>query len=296
MQTRPYQWMYKPTPQTEWIRRQGMLLWLAFFFLELGAGTFIVGSAFNNLQAMFTGWLITAIGGGGCHLLYLGHPLRAWRVLFSSGWKTSWISRGLIFTTVFLLLGGIHLILAQWATSSIALLVIADIFAFFAVIYVGFAMSYVSAIPLWNTALLPVLYAILGIWGGLGITLMTMANDASAAVETVEAWSRIFLVAFIFIVFIYFFTVRYQGAVAPSSAGKTAVREIMAGKWAPLFWVLVVVLAMALPLGLALSTWMASLAIPIALLYIAIIFELLGDLALRYVILRNGLYTPLLPL
>jgi hypothetical protein len=38
----PYDWMVKYTPQSEWIERRGILLWLAFFFIELGAGMFFV--------------------------------------------------------------------------------------------------------------------------------------------------------------------------------------------------------------------------------------------------------------
>ena len=34
----PYEWMSKYTPQTEWIVRRGIMLWLAFFFIELGDG------------------------------------------------------------------------------------------------------------------------------------------------------------------------------------------------------------------------------------------------------------------
>ena len=43
-----YDWMAKYTPQTEWIERRGVLLWLAFFFIELGAGVF-----FMRLEAEF---------------------------------------------------------------------------------------------------------------------------------------------------------------------------------------------------------------------------------------------------
>ena len=34
------EWMVKPTPQTEWIDRRGILLWLAFFFIELSQAFF----------------------------------------------------------------------------------------------------------------------------------------------------------------------------------------------------------------------------------------------------------------
>ena len=84
----PYDWMVKYTPQSEWIERRGILLWLAFFFIELGAGMFFVASFFNDIWPMFIGWLICAILGGGFHLIFLGKPLRFWRIIFSSGWES----------------------------------------------------------------------------------------------------------------------------------------------------------------------------------------------------------------
>ncbi|MFC1874409.1 NrfD/PsrC family molybdoenzyme membrane anchor subunit [Chloroflexota bacterium] len=166
IQTRPYEFLVQYTPQREWIERRGTLMWLAMFFIELGAGAFIVSSIFGSLPGMLTGWLMCGVLGGGFHILYLGHPLRFWRMVISSGWKTSWISRGLVFVTLFLVLGLIHMILLQWAAPATGLLIAANIFAFLAIIYVGFVMNYVNGIPLWNTPLLPVLYLILGIWGG----------------------------------------------------------------------------------------------------------------------------------
>ncbi|MFC1874410.1 NrfD/PsrC family molybdoenzyme membrane anchor subunit [Chloroflexota bacterium] len=107
---------------------------------------------------------------------------------------------------------------------------------------------------------------------------------------SIEEWSRIFLLAFVFLAFSYLFSIRYQGAT-----GKASVMAIVAGKWAPLFWVMVVALGTALPAGVALGTWVAGLSIPTALIYTLIILELLGDLALRYCLLRCGLYGPLIP-
>ena len=123
-----YDWMAKYTPQTEWIERRGVLLWLAFFFIELGAGVFFVASFLDSLSAMLIGWLVCAVLGGGLHFVFLGKPRRFWRIIFSSGWQTSWISRGLIFVSLFLILGIIHIILARWASPVTALLVFVDIF------------------------------------------------------------------------------------------------------------------------------------------------------------------------
>src|SRR3990172_1954573 len=291
IQSRPYEFFARHTPQREWIERRGILMLLAMFFIELGAGTFLVSSILHNSSGMLLGWLLCGVLGGGFHLIFLGHPFRAWRMAFSKGWKSSWISRGLIFVSLFLGLGLMYMILARWASPVPGLLVATDVFAFLSIIYVGFVMAQVNAIPLWSTPLLPVLYLILGIWGGLGLTMVTMQTTGVAtSVTSVEEWSRIFLIAFIFIVFVYLFVIRYQG-----TAGKTSVREIVTGKLAPLFWIMVAVLGTALPVGTAISAWVAGLSIPAEFLVVLIVFELLGDLALRYCILKAGVYASLLP-
>ena len=292
IQTRRYEFLVQHTPQREWIEKKGILMWLAMFFIELGAGAFIVSSFFGNQLGMLLGWLLCGVLGGGFHLLYLGHPTRFWRMLFSSGWKTSWVSRGLLFVTLFLGLGLIHMIMLRWTAPMMGLLIVADVFAFLTIIYVGFVMASVNGIPLWNTALLPVLYLILGVWGGLGLTLLALlaTGATSTAVGTVEQGARIFLISYAFIVFVYLFTTRYQG-----ETGKASIREITAGKLAPLFWIAVALLGMALPLGAALTSLASGWPIPTELLSVLIIFELLGDLALRYCILKAGLYAPLIP-
>ncbi len=292
IQSRPYEFMVQFTPQREWIERQGILLWLAFFFIELGAGTFFVASIFNNLWGQLVGWLVCGILGGGLHLVYLGHPFRFWRMVFSSGWRTSWISRGLIFVAGFLVLGLVHMALARWASISFPLLAATNILAFAAVIYGGFAMNYINALQLWNTALLPVLYVVAGFWGGFGVTLaVLMLTGATGVVASVEEWARVFLVAYVIIVLSYLISVRYRGL-----AGKASIREIVAGRWAALFWVMVVTLGVALPITVVISSFLVGLAAtPVVLLYIAIAFELLGDLSFRYLILKGALYSPLIP-
>src|SRR3972149_1596892 len=171
IQTRPYEFMVSYTPQVQWIEKGGIKLLLAFFFIELGAGMFLVASLFNNLMAMAIGWFLCAVLGGGFHLLYLGKPLRFWRMLLSSGWKTSWISRGLIFVILFLVLGLANMVLSQLAMRFTVLVFVADISAFLTIIYGGFAMNFANGIPLWNTALLPILYVISGLLGGAEVTL-----------------------------------------------------------------------------------------------------------------------------
>jgi len=292
IQTRPYEFMVSYTPQTQWIEKGGVKLWLAFFFIELGAGMFFVASIFDNLLAMSIGWLLCAALGGGLHLLYLGKPLRFWRMLLSSGWKTSWISRGLFFVALFLALGLAHMVSVRLGARLAFLRVLADAFAFLTVIYGGFAMNYVNGIPLWNTALLPILYVVSGLWGGAEVTLGIAVGSGAVGVGTgVEEWIRILLVGFILLIPVYLMSVRYT-----SSAGQVSVRHMVLNKWAPLFWIVVVVLGMIIPAMTVISSLLVGLeGVSVALLYAAIFFGLIGDLTMRYLVLRCGMYAPLIP-
>ncbi len=292
IQTRPYEFMVKYTPQREWIERRGILLWLAFFFIELGAGMFFVSSFFNNVLGMLAGWVICAVLGGGTHFIYLGHPFRFWRMLISSGWKTSWISRGLYFVTLFLILGVVHMILLSRGISSPLLLIAVDVFAFLVIIYGGFAMNHINGIALWNTALLPILYVVAGLWGGAELMLASALTTGAIGLGlAVEEWIRILLMGFILILVVYLISARYT-----SLAGGISVREIVRGRWALLFWVAVVATGIAVPFVVVILSFIAGLqAMPVAMLYIAILCGLTGDLATRYLILRAGLYSPLIP-
>jgi hypothetical protein len=76
--------------QREW----AWLITCAFFCGGVGAGTFVV-SFFDKFEVgMIAGLLIVGVLKTTAHVLFLGHPLRAWRAV--RGWRTSWISRGVM--------------------------------------------------------------------------------------------------------------------------------------------------------------------------------------------------------
>jgi len=241
---------------------------------------------------MCAGWFLCAALGGGFHLLYLGKPLRLWRMAFSSGWKTSWISRGIIFVSLFLALGFIHTLLLTSGAKSTGLLVAADVFAFLTVIYGGFAMNYVNGIPLWNTALLPVLYVVSGLWGGAEVTLgVSLGSGAIVAGRAVEEWVRLLLAGYLLLVPVYLMSVRYT-----SSAGEVSVSYMLKGQHATIFWVGAVLLGMVMPaFAVAQSMVLDIEAVSVTFLYSAILSGLIGDLAMRYLILRCGVYGPIIP-
>ena len=288
IQNKPYEFMTRYTPQREWIEDHGMLLWVSTFFVEIGAAAFFVASFFNNIAAMFIGLLICAVIGGSLHVLELGRPLRIWRILFSSGFKTSWISRGMWSVSLFIGFGALYLGLAVTFEKIPALLFAANFFAFFAMIYLGFLLSYVNGLALWNSALMPILILSISIWGGLdilGITSMVTGTVTDKAVLL----SRIFPLVISFIVICYLVGIRYQG-----ESGRLSFKEIVFKKGAPVFWIGFVFLGVAFPVVINLGHVLSG-NMPSEIRSVIPVFELAANLSLRYCILKWAIYEPIIP-
>src|SRR4030042_1873870 len=106
-----HKWMTDYTPQTEWIERRGILVWLAEVFTSLGSGLYLIslflfsfdGHNMSYLLGMIVGWIIIMFLKIPLHLAYFGKPLRFWRTVppFTSGFKTSWFCRGITFNILF---------------------------------------------------------------------------------------------------------------------------------------------------------------------------------------------------
>ena len=283
IQTRPYEFMVKHTPQKEWIAGPGILIAFAFFLGGISGGLYLVSLYFNSMPGMFIGWLL-AILMGGLDMAHLSKRRRFWRMLLRP--QTSWIARGFIFVILFIGFAAIQLALSLWlpgtATETI-FKVLAGITAFAVTIYSGFVVSYVSAIKFWNSAIIPILFVISGILGGLAILLVLSLGDNYAQIALLQNILRVALVVYVLVIAIYLWSTAYAGSVAKSS-----VIWIVRGSIAPVFWVGVVSMGVIIPLAILFSTWISS-----ALIIIAVAGVILGTLALRYVILKAGIYSPL---
>jgi formate-dependent nitrite reductase membrane component NrfD len=199
----------------------------------------------------------------------------------------------LVFVSFFLLTGLANLVWAVWSTPPAGLLIVTDILAFLSVIYAGFAMNFVNGIPLWNTALLPVLYVISGLWGGAELTLgFSLAGGISSDTAGVEEWIRLFLIGFVVLIPVYLISIRYT-----SNAGKASVQQMVIGQFAALFWIGAVLAGMAVPAAAVIFSYVNGLeSTPLLFIILAILCGLAGDLTVRYLILRCGLYSPLIPI
>jgi formate-dependent nitrite reductase membrane component NrfD len=283
-----HEWMINYTRQTEWIDRRGIFLWIAFYAGGLGGGLYLVSLYFNSLWGIFISWLIIAVIKGGTHLIYLGKPLRFWRIITHP--QTSWLARGFIFVILFVGFGAIQIILSFWLPGSAAEItfkVLGGIMAFAVAVYTGIILKNVKGVPFWNSALLPLLFVLCGILGGFGLAVVIALNGGDVNLSAAETGSRWLLIANALIIAVYL----WQASIK-ESVGKQSVLEQLHGHSAPIFWTGIVLLGIIIPLAIALSSLIAG-EISSALLIVGVVCEVIGGLALRYCILKAGAYKPL---
>jgi formate-dependent nitrite reductase membrane component NrfD len=285
---KPYDFMVKPQQQKDWIDGRGNFIAFAFFLGGISGGLYLASAYFNNLTGMFIAWLLAGLMGVS-YMLHLTHPLRFWRMMRKPG--TSWIARGFTFIMLFIGFTTIQLILSRWAPDATTAITtfkwIAGVFAFAQSIYTGFAVSYVSAIKLWNSAILPILFVVCGFSGGLAL-LMGISLDNAAVLPQIENITRITLIGFAILLGVYLWNSTYSSTMA-----KNAVARVVGGEIAVFFWIGVVVLGIVIPIGISIGTYFMDTASS-ALLLTAVVTEIIGGLSLRYVILKGGTYVPLM--
>jgi sulfite dehydrogenase (quinone) subunit SoeC len=283
-----HEWMINYTHQTEWIERRGLFLWLAFYAGGLGGGLYLVSLFFNSLWGMLIGWLIVGGIKGTAHLIFLGKPLRCWRIVFRP--QSSWLSRGILFVLTFAVFGAVQMALTLWAPGSgaeIAFKAIAGAAAFAVSIYTGFVLNSVKAVPFWNSTLLPIMFILCGVLGGFGLSVVIALNGGGIDLDKAEAGSRWLLIINACLIGVYLWR-----AANREVTGKKSVLEQLRGQLAPLFWIGIVILGVIVPLGIALITHFAGTASALLLLT-GVACEIIGGLTLRYCVLKAGAYKPL---
>ena len=290
IQRKPYEFMVKYQQQKDWIDGRGNFIAFAFFLGGISGGLFLASAYFDNLLGMFVSWLLAGAMGVS-YMIHLTHPLRFWRMMRKPG--TSWIARGFTFILLFIGFTTLVLILRQWAPEATGAIttfkVLAGIFAFAQSIYTGFAVSYVSAIKVWNSAIVPVLFVTCGLTGGLAILLAILMGQDSSQIVTLENIIRVVLIALAVIIGVYLWNTTYS-----SSSAKDAVKRLIGGSLAPLFWIGVFLFGIVIPVVISLAT-IGTHEPSSGLLITAVVAEIIGGLALRFAILKAGVYQPLLP-
>ena len=274
--------------QTEW----SWLIAAAFFLGKVGAGLFAVSLLIDYPAGAFVGLLIAEVGKGTAHLLFLGRPERFWRVLLRP--QTSWISRGLWGMLVMGVSGAVYLATTLgWITLSglswDLLLAVCYLAALVVMVYDGFVLRASPAIPIWRSALVPVMalsYSLLG-----GVTLATVlphvlpgdgpGRSLSEYLEvTLLVTNLVLMVAYLLV----------MASSAP--AARRAVRQMVRGSWAFIFLGGAVGVGLLVSLVLALYISATGSTAPLAALALT---DMLGHFLVFFVLLRSGLYSPVAP-
>lgn len=292
---KPYLWMTNYTPQAEWIDRQGLFLWLAFFFTEIGAGLYLVSLIFKFWTGCMIGWFVSAILGGGLHTLYLGRPERAWRALLRPG--KSELSRGLIAIMLYLALGVIQLAPGlpwlrglPWRSDSLFLAVVVGILCCLVIIHGFMTMNVMSSIPFWNSAILPVLALASGVWIGSQLSLfLSVAVSEREILGAMESFARWSLLSYLVLTLLFLWNASHS-----SSPAQEALRTLLRGDLSLLFYLGVVVIGLAIPVVITLGGLASGGGLSSGLLVLRAVCAVLGDASLRYAITKAGRYSPLI--
>ena len=287
-----YEWMIKYTPQTAWIDGKGLFLCLAFFFSEIVAGIYFVSLFMNCRLGWVIGWLVTLLLGGMVHMSYLGKPMRSWRILLRP--VSSELSRGLWVTLLFAVFGFFQVLPVvisglPWTGNSSALKIIMGIFCILIITHGFLTMSVLKALPMWNSSMMIPLSLISGIWGGsqaVELLLFLSGRDINLA----EVWARWSLLSYIGILLIFLW-----GAVHSSETARVSIKKLLAGDSSLHFYIGVIAIGILIPLVITLMWWGNGIEkLSGGILFLRFICVLIGDLLMRYSIIKGAVYSPLI--
>ncbi len=271
------------TAQEEW----GWLLALDLFFAGMGGALFLLYLIFGLPPSVALLSLGLVALGAVVLLVELGHPLRAWRAICRP--FSSWISRGVIFVTLFIVFGALYTasgfdsfawLAPQSDAARRAIGAVAGIAALFVILYPGFVLAASPSIPFWNSPLLPVLFLTHSLMAASGLLFLLAPLGLMGA--DVPGWG---LLAAILIVVNLGLGATYLAISKGSGlATREAVKRLNEGSLGWTFKAGVIFIGMIIPLLMVL--WLPSV------LSLAGLCILIGGLLFRYCVLKAGVYVP----
>ena len=276
-------------PQKEW----GWLVITYLFFGGAGAGLFLAALYIGHPWAEALGLLLLLIGTLFL-LLDLGRPARFWRAFFRA--HTSWISRGCYFITGLTLLGGLDVLLEFTGTGagtpSTLVKIGAAAAAVAVMIYTGFVLSPSPAIPFWNSTFFPVIFFTYSLLAGIDFLILSSPLLPPPAIDLAQLEKIQFGLALLCLLMVMsHLSVMSSSAVA----ARRSIQLLTRGKWAVLFIGGVIGVGLVLPLLLAWpGLWQSSVQTIFAITAVLALLRLFGDYLFRFLVIRAGLYDPLL--
>ncbi len=288
--------------QTKWRWEHAIYFWLG----GMGAAAYVVGvlADFSGADwatiaktGVFLGGPLVAIGA--VILLFdLGTPLNA-----IHAWKrpgTSWIARGVIILSIFILIGLIHIAFWIWpfhtldqATGSRQFLgILGIIFAFGVMLYTGFLLGANRPVAFWANPILPLIFLTNALYTGV-LVVVLVASFSASALPAAPAKSLDTTLALLIIIQLFILGFYLQGSHRTTES-RASAQIVLAGKLAGTFWFGVIVIGLLLPLVLVLVSLFAFQSSGVSALHvIAGLTGLIGSLLLRQTVLAGGVLAPM---
>jgi formate-dependent nitrite reductase membrane component NrfD len=279
--------------------------WMVAVYLFLGgvgAGAYAVAAI---ASLMSTGWMhvitvglcisFPAVAIGSIFLMaHLGNPSRFFLAILRP--HESWISRGTLFITSFMLVSLIHFAGYVWPFDyirnggglSAVISVVGLLLALMVMLYTGALLGASKGIPFWRTGITPVLFMISGLVAGLfavffGVLAVyrDMMTPGQVRLLSLEGAGLILLELFVLFFFLH-------SAYRLPESRDSAIRVMKSGK----FIIGDLIIGLLLPLILLVTVYFGMQDAKVeelsGLLMIAAIFCLIGGLLLRFMILSAG--------
>ena len=261
-------------------REFGWLLAIWLFLSGSACGLFLLTKLFA-LPQFYSLLAFATILVGGCVLLFeQGSPARAWRAISRPG--SSWLSRGVLFVTLFILASFLSLAPTFFALPWDGAIPgwIAALCALMIVLYPGFFLAKNRSIPFWNSAWLPATFVA---YAALSACAMVLVGAAFLPKLPGLGLFRILAASLIAVnaVMVGGYLLSMQRA---GGAAQEAVRLLNSPPLSGIFRLGVVLVGLILPLALLLLLESAAALAGAGLCLLA------GSFLFRYCVLTAGVY------
>jgi polysulfide reductase chain C len=276
----------------------------SLFLIATGAGSYLIGflaGLTDPAGSMMLSKLAVILAapfvlvGGLLLLCDMGQKSKFYHMISRPG--SSWMSRGAFFVIFFLVFNLIHLFTGIWPTTTLLthpavyflVGIIASILAVLTLVYTGFLLGAVRAIPFWSSSFLPWLFLLSGLsTGAMATSLVFSIYKFAGGNGPVQPLTSLARFNFFVIILEAIVVCIYLGVIRSRAAG--SVKTLTGGKLAKAFWGGVVFAGLIVPFIIeALKSFTPPGPAP--LLVLALLggtVGLIGGYMLRHVVVYGG--------
>ena len=269
--------------QTTWKFQEALM-----FTLEgLGATMFFVSFLFGQLNGALLG-LVILMASGALLLVHLGNPRNMIYVM--ANFRHSWMSRGAVLIPVFIVLGLISVALLGNNSALIGGMANTVLTVFFLLLSIfilfksGLVMHSFPAISLWNSSLLPILFAFNGLASGAVLFTLYPGRLPPDFYWVLPTVIGLFLISLMF----------YLSTSGRAGLGAVVSLNLISKRYFTSFYVVGIFAGTVMPMiiGLHFAMWPTQTTIPF--IFLMTVARVVGDVAIRNVILKVGVYDKVL--